>query len=67
MTMRMLAVYAIAVPLVLAILPGVLMRDVVLLVAMPAGVVVAVIVAAIAFASWRIEGNGLVYAREEHQ
>jgi hypothetical protein len=67
MTLRMLTIYAISVPLVITILPGLLLRNPALLFTMPAGVVVGVIIATIAFASWRIQGNGMVFAQEERQ
>jgi len=65
MTVRMLAVYAIMLPLAFSILPGVLLRNAALLVAMPVGVIAGVIVGTIAFATWRVQGNGMVFAQEE--
>jgi hypothetical protein len=67
MTLRMMTIYAITLPLVFSVLPGVLLRNAALAVTMPAGVVIAVIAGTIAFAAWRIQGNGLVFAQEERQ
>jgi len=61
----MLAIYAITLPLALSILPGVLFRSPALLVAMPLAVIISVIVLTIAFAAWRVQGNGMVFAQEE--
>jgi hypothetical protein len=67
MMLRMLAIYAITLPLTLAVIPGVILHNAALLVTLPVGIVAGVIIGTILFASWRIAGNGLVYAREERQ
>ncbi len=66
-TMRMIAMYLIFAPLGLSILPGLLLRNPILVVLMPTGVLAAIAVGLLAFASWRIQGNGLVFAMEERQ
>ena len=67
LTLRTFAVYAILLPLVISMLPGMILHDGVLLVALPALVVTSAIVGLIAFATWRIQGNGLAFAQEERQ
>src|SRR5262249_43867659 len=52
----------ILVPLSLAFIPGAVVRNVVVLVGVPVGVVTLGIAGLIAFATWRIGGNGLVFA-----
>ncbi len=67
MTMRSMSVYAILFAIAIAAAPGLLLRNVVVALAAPTAVVVAIIVASIVFATWRIEGNGIVFAQEERQ
>ena len=67
MTLRMLAIYAITVPLAVSTAPGLILRSPALAMTMPAILAGAVIVGMIAFASWRIQGNALVFAQEERQ
>jgi hypothetical protein len=64
---RSLAVWAIFLPLGVATLPGALFRNAALVVLLPSLVAVAAIAGLIAFATWRIQGNGLAFAREERQ
>ena len=54
-------------PLVISMLPGLILHDGVLLVALPALVVTSAIVGLIAFATWRIQGKGVAFAQEERQ
>ncbi len=67
MTMRSMSVYAILVAIAIAAAPGLLLRNVVLAAAAPTSAVVVIIAASIVFATWRIEGNGIVFAQEERQ
>lgn len=63
--LRMLAVYVIAVPLAMAWVPGALVHSVVLMAALPMVIALCAGAGLIAFATWRIGGNGLAFAREE--
>jgi len=63
----MFAIYAIFVPLALAAIPGAVLRSPALLVALPTLLAAMILVGLIAFATWRIEGNGLAFAQEERQ
>jgi hypothetical protein len=65
--LRMFALYATLLTLAVAAAPGLLLRNPGVMIALPSVVVIAVIAASIAFAAWRIEGNGLMFAREERQ
>ncbi|HLJ19018.1 MAG TPA: hypothetical protein VKU84_02420, partial [Stellaceae bacterium] len=67
MTMRSMSVYAIFIVIGFAAAPGLLLRNVVLAATAPTAAVVAVIAVSIVFATWRIEGNGIVFAQEERQ
>ena len=67
LTVRMFAIYAIFVPLALAAIPGAVLRSPALLVALPTLLAATILVGLIAFATWRIEGNGLAFAQEERQ
>jgi len=63
--LRMLIVYAITLPLVLAWIPGALLHSALLMAGLPAVIALGAGVGLIAFATWRISGNGLAFAREE--
>ena len=66
-TMRLVAMYFLLVPLALAVVPGAVLHDVGLAIVLPILVAIATIFGLIAFATWRINGNGLVFAQEERQ
>ena len=66
-TMRFVAMYFLLVPLALAAVPGAVLHDVGLAIVLPILVAMATIFGLIAFATWRINGNGLVFAQEERQ
>ena len=63
--LRMLLVYAITLPLVLAWIPGAVLHSEVLMAGLPALIALGAGGGLIAFATWRISGNGLAFAREE--
>jgi hypothetical protein len=65
--LRMFALYATLLTLAVAAAPGLLLRNPGVMIALPSVVMIAVIAASIVFAAWRIEGNGLMFAREERQ
>jgi hypothetical protein len=65
LTLRTFTVYAILLPLSISIVPGLLLRDVFIAVAVPMLVASSAIACLIAFAAWRIQGNGLAFAQEE--
>ena len=67
MTLRMLAIYAITLPLAFSVVPGLALHNVALVFSGPIGVATVAIVVTIAFATWRIQGNGIVFAQEERQ
>jgi len=67
MTLRSMSVYVIFIGIAIAAAPGLLLRNFVLAAALPTGAVAAVIAVTIVFATWRIEGNGIVFAQEERQ
>ena len=67
MTLRMLTIYAITLPLAFSVLPGVVLHNAALLFSGPVGVIAIAIAVTIAFANWRIQGNGIVFAQEERQ
>ncbi len=67
MSLRMFAIYGVTVPLALSVIPGLLLHSPVLVLSLPVSVISGVIIGMIAFASWRIQGNGLAFAREERQ
>ena len=67
LTVRTFAVYAILFPLSLSLVPGLLLHDPVLLVALPMLVLSSAVAAILAFATWRIQGNGLAFAQEERE
>ena len=50
-----------------AILPGAVLRSVAVIAALPIAVTVFATAGLIAFATWRIDGNGMAFAREERQ
>jgi hypothetical protein len=67
MTLRMLAIYAVTLPLAFSVAPGLALHNLPLVFAGPVGVAAVAIVVTIAFATWRIQGNGMVFAQEERQ
>ncbi len=67
MSLRMFAIYGVTVPMALSIIPGLVLHSPVLVLTLPVSVISGVIAGMIAFASWRIQGNGLAFAREERQ
>jgi hypothetical protein len=66
-TLRLLVLYAALAPVAVAALAGVLLRSFPVLLIAPTAVMAAELAGLLAFASWRIEGNGLAFAREESQ
>jgi hypothetical protein len=67
MTLRSMSVYAIFIVIAVAAAPGLLLRNFVVAATAPAVAVAAVIAVTLVFATWRIEGNGIVFAQEERQ
>lgn len=66
-TLRLAGLYAAVLAVAAAAVPGLLLRNLYLAVAGAVVVLLAEVAACTAFACWRIEGNGIAFAREERQ